>query len=114
MPVLRRPHDHHRDLRARLNTEHPSTEPDQDRHIMMPLPIARCPNAARLYHRSSADDGEARANAASTHGLARGSTILVAARTPTLVLHPRRSPLHATRTWPTQRVEPQPPPSLSP
>ena len=48
MPVLRWPHDHHRDLRARLNAAHPSDEPDQDRHIMMPLMRARHPNAARL------------------------------------------------------------------
>ena len=43
MPVLRRPHDHHRDLRARLRAEappHTGSGGDQDRHLMMPsLPI---------------------------------------------------------------------------
>ena len=37
MSVLRRPHDHHRDLRARLQhrgISQRSNEPDQDRHIM--------------------------------------------------------------------------------
>ena len=41
--LLRRPHDHHRDLRARLSAEtptHTSSGSDQDRHIMRPsLPI---------------------------------------------------------------------------
>ena len=39
MPVLRRPHDHHRDLRARLRAEapaHTGSGGDQDRHLMMP------------------------------------------------------------------------------
>src|SRR5271157_4166839 len=39
MSVLRRPHDHHRDLRARLpaHTSSPSRcRSDQDRHFMMP------------------------------------------------------------------------------
>jgi hypothetical protein len=43
MPMLRRPHDHHRDLRARLNAAHPSIEPDQDRHIMTPFTRRRRP-----------------------------------------------------------------------
>ena len=41
MPVLRRPHDHHRDLRARLRAEapaHTGSGGDQDRHLMMPSP----------------------------------------------------------------------------
>ena len=43
MPVLRRPHDGHRDLRARLRAEappHTGSGGAQDRHLMMPsLPI---------------------------------------------------------------------------
>ena len=46
MPVLRRPHDLHRDLRARLPAGAPLQRrcySDQDRHLMMPLcPIKRC------------------------------------------------------------------------
>src|SRR5271170_755915 len=41
MPVLRRPHDHHRDLRARLRAEaptHTGSSGDQDRYVMMPSP----------------------------------------------------------------------------
>ena len=41
MPVLRRPHDHHRDLRARLRAEapaHAGSGNNQDRHLMMPSP----------------------------------------------------------------------------
>jgi hypothetical protein len=40
-PVLRRPHDHHRDLRARLRAEtpaHTGSGGDQDRHLVMPSP----------------------------------------------------------------------------
>ena len=41
MPVLRRPHDHHRDLRARLRAQAPAhtrSSTDQNRHLMMPSP----------------------------------------------------------------------------
>ncbi len=41
MSVLRQPHDHHRDLRARLRAEvpaHTGSGGDQDRHLMMPSP----------------------------------------------------------------------------
>src|SRR6202795_4306130 len=41
MPVLRRPHDYHRDLRARLRAEaptHTGSGGDQDRYVMMPPP----------------------------------------------------------------------------
>ena len=49
MPLLRRPHDHHRDLRARLPAEappHACSGSDQDRHLMMPSP--RSTTAATL------------------------------------------------------------------
>ena len=63
MPLLRRPHDHHRDLRARLPAEtpdHTGSGGDQDRHIMTSSPpIERhyCtiprqnPHSARGIHR---------------------------------------------------------------
>jgi hypothetical protein len=41
MPVLRRPHDHHRDLRAWLSAEappHARSSTNQNRHLMMPSP----------------------------------------------------------------------------
>ena len=61
MPVLRQPHDHHRDLRARLRAEVPphAAGSDQDRHVMMPSPLiytyrsARHPCPALSRHRPS-------------------------------------------------------------
>jgi hypothetical protein len=41
MPVLRRPHDHHRDLRARLFATHALDQLDQDRHLMTITASAR-------------------------------------------------------------------------
>jgi hypothetical protein len=44
VPLLRRTHVHHRDLRARLSAQassHPSVRSDQDRHLMMPSPPIR-------------------------------------------------------------------------
>src|SRR6516225_9520526 len=51
MPVLRRPHDYHRDLRARLRAKvphHTSYGSDQDRHLMMLSPSIRDRSDARL------------------------------------------------------------------
>ena len=48
MPVLRRPHDRHRDLRARLRAQAPAfaaARKNQDRHLMMPSPA--------IHHRSN-------------------------------------------------------------
>ena len=48
--LLRRPHDHHRDLRARLPAETPPRvrySSDQDRHLMMPSPPIHQPSDAR-------------------------------------------------------------------
>ena len=52
MPLLRWPHDHHRDLRARLPAQapaHADAGANQDRHLMMPLP----PSNARCHTRDS-------------------------------------------------------------
>jgi len=41
MPMLRQPHDHHRDFRTRLRAEapaHAASASNQDRHVMMPSP----------------------------------------------------------------------------
>ena len=49
--LLRRPHDHHRDLRTRLPAETPPGaryRSDQHRHLMMPSPPTHQPSDARL------------------------------------------------------------------
>ena len=50
MPVLRRPHDRHRDFRARMRAQAPAfttARSNQDRHLMMPSPAIHhyCSNA---------------------------------------------------------------------
>ena len=47
MPVLRRPHDRHRDLRARLLSAHASRQRDQNRHIMTIIATSQHRNARR-------------------------------------------------------------------
>jgi hypothetical protein len=50
MSLLRRPHDHHRDLRARLPAQTPPGvrySSDRDRHLMMPPPPIHHPTDAR-------------------------------------------------------------------
>src|SRR5438309_11853149 len=50
MPLLRRPHDHHRDLRRRLSAETPPPVrrgSDEDRHLMIPSPLIHQPSQAR-------------------------------------------------------------------
>jgi hypothetical protein len=52
MSLLRRPHDHHRDLRRRLPAETPPRVrygSDQDRHLMMPSPPIHQPSDARPF-----------------------------------------------------------------
>ena len=46
MPVLRRPHDRYRDLRAQLLSAHASRKCDQNRHLMMIVATSR-PRKAR-------------------------------------------------------------------
>ena len=63
MPVLRRPHDRHRDLRARLRAEappHTGTGGDQDRHLMRPSPPIDDRNDHRHSRRLSAGSAHAR------------------------------------------------------
>jgi hypothetical protein len=59
MPVLRRPHDRHRDLRARLRSAHASRKHDQNRHVMMTIATPQYRNARRPC-RSSTGHGAAR------------------------------------------------------
>jgi|SRR5688572_9408112 len=98
MPVLRWPHDHHRDLRARLNAAHPAIEPDQDRHIMMPVTRALHPDTARMYRRSSTGDRHARADAGPTHRNPGVSIMRAATRSSATPTHPPASAPRTVRT----------------
>ncbi len=76
MPVLRQPHDHHRDFRARLRTEvspH-AAGGNQDRHLMMPSPSIHTYSNARHSCRLSA--GIAQARIAALHSIAVTPPIL--------------------------------------
>ena len=95
MPVLRRPHDHHRDLRARLSTPAPQpANTDQDRHVMSSS-ARRSRNAAQLCllvlarprHRSRHHPRIARQPTPAPH---RASHVLPTPL-PTPVLHPCRA-----------------------
>jgi hypothetical protein len=70
VPVLRRPHDYHRDFRARLRTEVPphAAGGNQDRHLMMPSPSIYTYSNARHSHRLLA--GIAQARIAALHSIA--------------------------------------------
>ena len=62
VPLLRRPHDHHRDLRSRLPPETPPGaryRSGQDRHLMMPSPPIHPPSDARHSGRLSASTAPA-------------------------------------------------------
>ena len=47
MPVLRRPHDRHRDLRAQLLSARASRKRDQNRHVMMTIVASQHHNPRR-------------------------------------------------------------------
>jgi hypothetical protein len=72
MPVLRQPHDHHRDFRAGLRAETPTHAADgnQDRHFMMPPPSIYTYSNARL------SAGTAQARNAALHSIAVTRPIL--------------------------------------
>jgi hypothetical protein len=76
MPVLRQPHDHHRDFRARLRAEVPAYADggNQDRHLMMPSPSIYTYSNARHSCRLSA--GIAQARIAALHSIAVTRPIL--------------------------------------
>src|SRR5512134_2151943 len=114
MPVLRRPYDHHRYLRARLHAQDPSVDPEQDRHIMIRLMTLRPPIAARPCRWSSAGDGEARLTATLPHNRASHSDTHVVSKRLALTLCPRPRPPHLAPTRPVHPAAPQPPTSLSP
>ena len=75
LPLLRRPHAHHRDLPAGATAQcfekpsaplHPASTSDQDRHLMMTISEPPPRKAVRPSGRSSARHGSARSNAAFT------------------------------------------------
>ena len=51
MPLLRRPDDHHRNLRRRAPCAPAIAEPDQDRHLMTIMARSWLPRSARLRRR---------------------------------------------------------------
>ena len=71
--VLRQPHDHHRDLRARLRAEVPphTAGSNQDRHVMMPSPLIYTYRSARHPCRLSAGTAQARITALHSIAVAR-------------------------------------------
>src|SRR5216684_2149636 len=74
MPVLRRPHDRHRDLLARLPAEapaHAASAGNQDRHLMMPSPSIHHASNARYFCRLSAGSEQARIGALHSQAVAR-------------------------------------------
>src|SRR5687768_15355563 len=98
MPVLRWPHDHHRDLRARFNAAYSSAEPDQSRHIMMPFTRVLHPDAPRMSRGSSIGDNGTRADAGSTQRSPAVSLMRAATRSSDTLTHPRAPAPHALWT----------------
>jgi hypothetical protein len=65
MPMLRQPHDRHRDLRARLRTEAPAfagARDNQDRHLMIPPPVIRRHHCSNARHSCWFSAGHAQAH----------------------------------------------------
>src|SRR5216683_4349712 len=73
MPVLRQPHDHHRDFHARLRAETPAhaARGNQDRHLMMPSPAIYTYSNARHSRWLSASTAQARIAALHSIAVAR-------------------------------------------
>ena len=94
--------------------QHPTVEPDQDRHIMMPVTRAPHPKAPRMCARSSTGDRGARADAGSTHGNAGVSTMRAAAASSATRAHPHTPAPHAVRTRSSVQITTQRPTPLSP
>ena len=90
VPVLRRPHDHHRDLRARLPAKaspHTCSADHPDRHLMRPSPpIGNC-SAPCHSRRLSAGSARARVRPPESSALSR--------RILSCSVRPRRLLLHA-------------------
>jgi hypothetical protein len=88
MPVLRRPHDRHRDLRTRLRAEaqaYAGSGGDQDRHLMMPSPSID--DHLRQLRRFSSDGAHAR-GATSDRPATAPSTLTADLATPRSNHHP--------------------------
>ena len=93
MPLLRWPHDHHRDLRARLRAEAPAhtrSGGDQDRHLMMPSPPIHDRSDAR--HSCWLSAGSAHASRRSARS-ARSRTANLLAQRAIRSFTPTRTPM---------------------
>ena len=108
MPVLRRPYDHHRDLRARMSAQtpaHTGSRSDQDRHLMMRSPP--------IEHRYDTCHSRWRA-AGRAH--VRIRLLDLHPVTPPIVSHnlqQARSPRPAHPCYTANRAQPPPPPNLA-
>ena len=89
MPVLRRPHDHHRDLRARLLAAHPSDRTNHHRLLM--ITIATRSRNVRLACRCLIGHGASRRNTQCPCQFERSSSINAA------VFARTNPPRHRTR-----------------
>ena len=110
--VLRRSHDHHRDIPARLLAAQPSRNfhaRDQNRHIMIRLESMRHPRAAILLRRLSTDDDHARRRALLDNRRVVRSPLRDAASAPTgLVAPPITSRTSPQLTSAKHRKRPNP------
>src|SRR5580658_4762774 len=80
MPMLRWPHDNHRDVRARLNATilaDRDADHDQNRYVMITFPTSQIQNADLFRWSSIRHDG-ARANARLRSQLVHRSSLLKA------------------------------------
>src|SRR5207344_2567971 len=91
VPVLRRSHEHHRDLQARLDAAIPTAAAnrDQDRYIMITFPTSQIQNTD-LSRRPLIRHGGARANARLRSQLVHRSSLLKADTYPRSGLFMRR------------------------
>jgi hypothetical protein len=105
IPVLRQPHDHHRDFRVRLRAEVPphAAGGNQDRHLMMPSPSIYTYSNARHSYRLSG--GIARCAAFNSRHTTN-PVVLPADRsfTPTHATLIRRKPIAATASIQPQQA----------
>lgn len=126
LPVLRPPHDHHRDLSARPHATRPARQHDEDRHLMMVIAASLCRNAHRLRLSSNGHDeagpdipAATRSNCTAQSRLARPHQAADPAQRPRIVRgpsrysqmpHPRRSNPHSAsrqvHTFPFPRFPP--------
>jgi Putative transposase len=99
---------------ARLNAAHPSREPDQDRHIMMPVARAPDPITSRICARSSTGGRDACADAGSTYRNADVATMLATVRSSATRAHPHATAPRTIQTRSSVQTTTRQPTPLSP